>query len=170
MAPEPLLVIKMKLTKLPKPSLVDLLGLILLGSLVFASTTFVIDPGIGWHLRSGKWMLENWQVLRSDIFLSPTPSNAWIHNQWLADIIFWKIYSFRGFPLLHILCIGVLIGIQVPLLSFLADKKSSQLVVFFVLFLSALNVCIQWFLRPFVFSFLFFTITYLVIDLSLIHI
>jgi len=93
------------------------------------------DPDLGWHLLGGAWTLEHGDVPRQDIINSFAVE--WIDYHWLAQIIFFKIYSFAGFVGLRIflglimalLCMGIMqivitetskkVSSIVPLLSFL---------------------------------------------------
>lgn len=47
------------------------------------------DPDFGWHLRAGKWIVENNQIPTTDFLSFTMNGQEWINFEWLQDIIFW---------------------------------------------------------------------------------
>ena len=152
------------------------IGLIdFLGSIVFISVAYFRgflggDPGIGWHMRTGQWIAKNLAIPRFDPFLFSESANGgistvgkpWIANQWLADYGFWQLYAISGWQGLQLLT-AVVIYCAYPLLLvlFLRRHVSSPLAIVLALLLCYSSAAIQWFLRPVIFSFLFFSLTYI---------
>ena len=62
---------------------------------------FLSDPGTFWHIRTGEWMIDHQQILRTDPF-SQSESN-WVPTQWLAEILMAYSYRIGGFGTLKIL-------------------------------------------------------------------
>jgi len=62
---------------------------------------FLSDPGTFWHIRTGEWMIDHLQILRTDPF-SQSESN-WVPTQWLAEILMAYSYRIGGFGTLKIL-------------------------------------------------------------------
>ena len=56
---------------------------------------FLSDPGTFWHIRTGEWMIDHQQILRTDPF-SQSESN-WVPTQWLAEILMAYSYRIGGF-------------------------------------------------------------------------
>ncbi len=48
---------------------------------------FANDPGVGWHLATGDYILKNFSIPFIDPFLGGQEGRAWICDQWLADLI-----------------------------------------------------------------------------------
>ncbi len=120
---------------------------------------------MGWHLRTGEWIVNNLQIPTYDPFLFT--HGKWIANQWLSDLIFWGAYSFRGWPLLEWIVGAVGITILFFILPALIsssklDRKVQILPLFFTIINVSLLINTQWILRPVIFSFLLFAITFLV--------
>lgn len=73
------------------------------------------DPGVGWHLRTGAFVLEHGSVPRSDPFLAPLrhggvvadTASAWVADQWLSDTLLQGLYTFGHWPLLYAVTIGL---------------------------------------------------------------
>ncbi|HQH25797.1 MAG TPA: hypothetical protein PLP17_00250 [Oligoflexia bacterium] len=139
----------------------DLLGIYLLAVLVFFGETLAGDPGLGWHLRTGQWILEHLRIPAADPFLASAGHARWICNQWLGDVILWLCYRAGGFALLHAFAAGLCIAVYVFALGpLLKHEVRSPLSVFLALFLCALLGKIQWFIRPVLFSFVLAALVY----------
>jgi hypothetical protein len=71
------------------------------------------DPGIGWHLKNGERIDALGEVPYVDPFLArPSKVNPyapvgegrpWVSDQWLADLIFYKVFALGGWPALYAL-------------------------------------------------------------------
>ncbi len=146
---------------LKRLGIIDFLGLVLIGAVLFSGNTLAGDPGVGWHLRSGEWMTLHHSVLRFDPFLFTSNGKAWVNNQWLSDLVFWKLFTFGSWPLLHAAVIALVVSVySVVLAPLLLRLVPSPLLTFFVLALVATNGAVQWILRPVLFSVLLFAILY----------
>lgn len=58
----------------------------------------VIDPDIFWHVKTGKWILENGYIPKVDVFSWHSGLN-WMPHEWLYDIflnIIYNKFSFQG--------------------------------------------------------------------------
>lgn len=135
----------------------DILGIALLVAFLLFAQNLAADPGVGWHLRTGEWILQHKQVPRFDLFLWGETPRSWIHDQWLSDLLFWQLYSVGGINLLKTVLLGMLIVSYVSLLGGEMKKfHSSALLIFFALVLFSPLISLQWFVRPLAFSFFFF--------------
>ena len=56
----------------------------------------VQDPDFWWHIRIGRWMVENGRLPASDIFTYTVPSHVWTDHEYLTEILMWLIYSKAG--------------------------------------------------------------------------
>ncbi len=73
------------------------------------------DPGLGWHLRTGAFVLEQGGVPRNDPFLAPLgnggvvadTASSWVADQWLSDAILQSIYLCGDWPLIYAVTIGL---------------------------------------------------------------
>lgn len=121
------------------------------------------DPGVGWHLATGRLILSA-EFPFFDPFLVGMEHRAWVANQWLSDCIFALLLNMGGWRSLDYLVLGV--GMSSLCLTFLrlSSAKVSLLgmVIFFPLLVFLGSN--QWIVRPVVFSFLLFSLTFVVID------
>lgn len=83
---------------------------------------------------------------------------VWIHDQWLADILLWRIYSVGGFGMLCLLMALVCVGASVWVMATaLKPVTKSAAITLLTLFLCAMPCSIQWFVQtrsPFLSRFL----------------
>jgi hypothetical protein len=56
----------------------------------------VEDPDFWWHIRIGRWMVENGRLPSSDIFTYTVPNHVWTDHEYLTEILMWLIYSKAG--------------------------------------------------------------------------
>jgi hypothetical protein len=66
--------------------------------LLIATThlTYLMDPDIWLHLRTGQWILENRAFPSYDTFSSRAMGQPWIAYSWLFDILVFKIFMAWG--------------------------------------------------------------------------
>jgi len=63
----------------------------------------ITNTSIGWHLASGRWMLEHREVLDHDVFSFTSGGAEWIDHEWLFQIIVAVLFDLGGAPLLVIM-------------------------------------------------------------------
>jgi hypothetical protein len=56
----------------------------------------VTDPDIGWHLRTGEWILQHHAVPHADPFSRVTGGSPWQAYSWLFDLILLKAYAWMN--------------------------------------------------------------------------
>ncbi len=61
------------------------------------------DPDFWWHLRIGRWMVENGTLPSTDIFTYTVRSHVWTDHEYLTEILMWLTYSKLG---LAALCVA----------------------------------------------------------------
>jgi len=72
---------------------------LLLGSLGVLTASFtlipqsILDPDIGWHIRTGQWILEHWNLPNSDPFSAYGEGKDWIAYSWLFEIILYLFHA-----------------------------------------------------------------------------
>ncbi|MFQ5421594.1 MAG: hypothetical protein ACE5EY_14670, partial [Anaerolineae bacterium] len=66
-----------------------------------------LDPDMWWHLRTGKYILQN-GLPRQDVFSFTVPHHAWVTHEWLSQVVMWLVYRVGGFPGLIIAFAGLI--------------------------------------------------------------
>ena len=61
------------------------------------------DPDFWWHLRIGRWMVENGRLPTTDIFTFTVPSHVWTDHEYLTEILMWVTYNSAGLAVLCLL-------------------------------------------------------------------
>ena len=56
----------------------------------------ILDPDFWWHIRIGRWMVENGHLPSNDIFTYTVPSHVWTDHEYLTEMLMWLVYSKTG--------------------------------------------------------------------------
>jgi hypothetical protein len=154
-----------RLTPYLLPSLVDVLFISLVLALAYGSPSLRLlnDPGIGWHIRTGEWILENHAIPHTDLFSNVT-TRPWFAWEWLFDIGVAKVHAWWG--LNGVLAGGaIVIALTLALLFRLTLQRGASLLpamVFVVL--AVLASTIHCLARPHLFTWLFSLLCWYLIE------
>jgi hypothetical protein len=137
-----------------------------------AATTFIIlpvivminpaamlqDPGVGWHLKTGQYMLDHKIILDHDIFSFTRPGQTWIVKEWLFQYLAAWLIKIGGLPLFS--AVSALIYGSLPLMLYKRMVRNNSnvyisLILIFVAFFGLAGHCHA---RPHIFTYFFFTI------------
>src|ERR1700674_5499414 len=73
---------------------------LLLGGVMIVTLSLFIsseqDPDFWWHLRTGRWMLDNGRLPSQDLFTFTVPSHVWTDHEYLTEVLMWLLYSAIG--------------------------------------------------------------------------
>ena len=73
---------------------------LLLGSVLVVTLSLFIsgeqDPDFWWHIRIGRWMLDNSRLPSTDIFTFTVPTHVWTDHEYLTEILMWLVYNATG--------------------------------------------------------------------------
>ncbi len=61
------------------------------------------DPDFWWHLRVGRWMVDNGRLPGNDLFTYTATNHVWTDHEYLTEILMWLTYSTVGLTVLVIL-------------------------------------------------------------------
>ena len=93
----------------------------LLGFIQLNAVGLLRDPDTFWHVRTGEWILDHRQILKSDLFSYTAYGNFWLYTDWLSDVIYATVFRVGGFPAVvlvtSICCAGMLTIVAGYLLS-----------------------------------------------------
>ena len=108
-----------------------------------------VDTDSWWHLRSGAWILENGEILKTDPFSLTRQGQPWIYPGWLSQIILFSAYNTFGYAGLNLLT-GSMVLIAFAILW--ATLKGKDLLRAFVLLLATSASGLYWSARPQIFT------------------
>ena len=69
------------------------------GVMIVITSLFVTaeqDPDFWWHLRIGRWMVDNDRLPSTDLFTYTVPNHVWTDHEYLTEILMWLLYSAHG--------------------------------------------------------------------------
>jgi len=72
-----------------------LIGGVMLAILMLFMEAFQ-DPDFWWHLRVGRWIVENAKLPSRDLFTFTVPDHVWTDHEYLTEVLMWLIYSAAG--------------------------------------------------------------------------
>lgn len=126
-------------------------------SLYLQSPQFAIDPGIGTHLATGRWILKTGSIPRSDPFTFSAEGLPWVADQWLSALLFWSGYILGGWSLLYAALQALYLGLLSFLLSPLIRRHVDSSIIAILALLYAFKLGeIHFVLRGVFFSYFFF--------------
>lgn len=80
---------------------------LLLGAVMIVTlslfTSVEQDPDFWWHLRIGRWMVDNGRLPSTDIFTFTVPGHVWTDHEYLTEIAMWLLYSTVGLQVLIVM-------------------------------------------------------------------
>lgn len=75
--------------------------------LSYLHSFYVNDPDLGWHLRSGQWILLHHVIPRTDPFSVYGADKPWIAYSWLFSVLLYKLYQWIGLSGMAIFELGI---------------------------------------------------------------
>jgi hypothetical protein len=116
------------------------------------------DPDTYWHLASGRWMLEHREILRTDIFSSTVPGQAYSVGEWLGEVVLALVFGVGQWAGLAIFR-ALLVAIAAFFLARLSRRGGAPLVAALLVVTWALVVSkTRWTDRPAIFTFVLFPV------------
>lgn len=134
-------------------------------SLVFVLAVRAIsDPDFWWHLRAGQLIWETRAVPHTDPFSATFFGREWVAHEWLSEALMYAVHLASGYAGL-VVCFALVISLAmwVALRRF-AARSGHPYVAGFALILGALTASPTWGVRPQMFSFLFASVFFAVLD------
>lgn len=138
-----------------------LVAIIFLVFLSFKLEGFAADPGLGWHIRTGEFILSHFSLPKTDIFLYPQQNTFWVIDQWLSDWLFAVILKAGNWSLLYAcLLIYYLYTFIFLLYEKLKKFSGTYLLTSFTLIIVCTFAQVHFICRPVILSFLPFLILF----------
>ena len=135
--------------------------------ILFMAIRLPLDTDFWWHIRAGQLTIENGYPVLKDFTSFTVEGNQWVNHSWLAQVIFFLIYSFSG-------NLGMMIFVAflatLSMLLVYLRLRSNVLVNAFVMVLCVATTAVVWTTRPQLFSLLFFSIlSFLVFEKDVVN-
>ena len=138
--------------------LLDIVLLIVLGLLIGSQYRNIADdPGLGWHIKTGNYIVEQLRVPYEDPFLYAQEQRSWISDQWLSDLLLYLIYLAGSWPLLYaVFTIIFLVTFFLIAPAYLKLYGASLWSSIFSIIVCQRLASVHFIIRPVMFSFIFF--------------
>ena len=151
------------------PSLADLLFVALIAWL-FMSTgahgwqSLLVDADVGWHIRTGEYILDHHQVPHHDLYSFSKPGAPWYAWEWLSDVIDALLFRWAGLKGV-VLAAGALIALfAVTLMRRIVDAGAHLFVALLVALLSVGSASMHFLARPHVFTLVLLSLSMALIE------
>jgi hypothetical protein len=150
------------------PSLSDLFFVAILGWVFMSSSSgwqgLLVDGDVGWHIRTGEWVLNHHSVPHNDLYSFSKPGAAWYAWEWLTDVIDASLFRLAGLKGIVLLA-GVVIAIFATTLLRRMVWRGTHLFVAIVIALMAVgSASIHFLARPHIFTMLLLSISVWMIE------
>ncbi len=137
--------------------------LLSLVTVVFWQKIEFSSSDLGRHIQNGRIVFSNSDVLFSNFYSYSEPDARFINHHWFSGIIYSIIYNLGGFKLLSIF--NILLALVIFSIFFFLAKKRSDFYTAAILSLPVIFLLSERIeVRPEMFSYLFFGITWLVLE------
>jgi hypothetical protein len=122
------------------------------------ATGAVADPDVGWHLRTGEWILQHHAIPHADPFSRVSAGSPWQAYSWLFDLLLLKVYAWMNLRGLLVFTAAMMVLIAAAVYHLIsrlqADFTQRAVLTVAVMFcLSRMSTP-----RPWLFTILFFAI------------
>ncbi|MCK5100351.1 MAG: hypothetical protein KAR45_19740, partial [Desulfobacteraceae bacterium] len=116
------------------------------------------DPGIGWHLISGHYMIDHKELLNHDIFSFTRPGQEWTTYEWLFQCFAAGLEKIGGLPL--VTAVSALIYGSLPIITYkrMLKEGTNIYIAVLLLFLTFFGLFAHCHARPHIFTYFFFAI------------
>lgn len=133
--------------------------------LIFSART-ISDWDLGFHLKGGEWILRHRSAPTEDTFTYGAAGHEYLDPHCLYQVMVYSLYKIFGYPALTLLNMAVILGVFILLGLREETREAPRWVTCLSLFLAILMMEPRFNVRPDVVSWLFFSLTYLVLDSS----
>jgi hypothetical protein len=124
------------------------------------------DADIGWHIRTGQWILDHHAVPHHDLYSFSKPDAPWYAWEWGSDVIFGALHRSAGLKGVVLLA-GVLIAFFAwTLLRRMVERGVHLMWALIVSLLGVGAASMHFLARPHLFTLLFLSISVWMIDID----
>jgi hypothetical protein len=143
------------------PTFGNIVFISILAVLVFGSAGGLLGDGdSGYHVRTGRVILETWTVPFNDIYSYHTPALEWTAHEWLAEVIMAAIDRKFGLTGVVLFFAVLLAAIHWLLYRVLRSQSDDIILCVVITLLATAASSSHWLARPHVFSLLFILVWY----------
>lgn len=126
--------------------------------------SLLADGDVGWHLRTGEWILDHHAVPTQDLFSFSKPGAPWFAWEWLSDVTLALLFRATGLKGIVLLA-GVVIGLYSTIVLRHAFWRGANAMIALPLVLLGVGSSLMHYLaRPHIFTLLFLAVGMWMLD------
>jgi hypothetical protein len=151
------------------PSLADFLFVALIAWLFMSSgahgwQSLLADADVGWHIRTGEYILDHHQVPYHDLYSFSKPGAPWYAWEWLTDVVDGLLFRWAGLKGI-VLAAGVLIALfATTLMRRIVDAGAHLFAALLVTLFSVGSASMHFLARPHIFTLVLLSISMGIIE------
>ena len=146
------------------PSVSDLIFLCLLFWALRYGVQFLADGDTGWHIITGKGILDTFKVPYADPYSYTMSATPWTSHEWLAEVVFASIHRVAGLNGVVALTASVVAFTSFLLYRYLVMRGAGVFSAVFMTVIAALASSLHWLARPHIFSMPLTLATFIVLE------
>jgi len=123
------------------------------------------DPDFGFHLKYGKWIVENHQIPSKDLSTYTVPGHEYVDLHWLFQVITYGVYKLTGYNGVSLFFCFITLLLSLLLIIRNRVGHIPLPITCFLLLFSFLLIDSRLAPRPEMFSFLFLTLVIFILDI-----
>lgn len=135
-----------------------------LGGVFYLSCRPLQNWDIWWQMGDARDILANGRVPRTDFYSFTAPGKPWLDKAWLSGLVLLGIYRAGGVPLLILVKAGVIAGAFALALAAAFRRRPDAAAAALVALAGGYQVMTRSIVRPFIFSYLLFALSFLVVQ------
>ncbi len=105
-----------------------------------AGNRLLIDPDTMWQITVGQWIIDHRAVPETDVYSFTMRGQPWISTQWLAQVLYAKVFAIFGWSGPVVLAAGAISATFALLAKFLSRRLSESATLVFIAAALALTV------------------------------
>ncbi|NNE24887.1 MAG: hypothetical protein HKN11_19990 [Rhizobiales bacterium] len=117
------------------------------GLLVATNFALLQDGDTFWHVATGRWIVENMAVPRTDVFSHTYTGEVWLAKEWLSQLLLYLAYMAGGWKAVNVFALLV-VSICVSILSWICLTSFRLSVAVGVIFLATIFASVHYLARP----------------------
>lgn len=131
--------------------------------IIFCQKTELSGSDLGRHIQNGKMVFSHPELLYTNFYSYTEPGNRFVNHHWFSGVIYNIVYQIGGFKLLSVF--NILLALLIFSLYFYKALKKSNFYSAAILSLPVIYLLSERVeVRPEMFSYLFFIITWLILE------
>jgi len=135
------------------PSIGDVMFICLFIWLLSIGTGMLNDGDTGWHIVTGRGIINTLSIPYSDPYSYTMPGTPWTAHEWLAEVVYASVYKAAGLNGVVVFTASVVCLTFLGLYGFITRSGVNPLVAAPFTVAAAIASSLHWLARPHVFSF-----------------